>query len=215
MIIQTVEAAPIKRAVSVLWILEWAFGRECARIEFDEDLFKVDASKGHGLEYVLIQQAMLGAQVDQSRGQSSPSHDAEIVGAIVASLPEGAGGRRMAMIVAENARIGGAPDWMRGVFPRLVPDDWVLNQYGRRGKSWPTGETYPRRNRKGVIVHEPGNYTPCHWHPSPAQLARVRRNYLDWWGALLDIGARLSRDGVLCRYEINGDMPPMSPWRDG
>ena len=70
------------------------------------DMFELEAF--YGLEYVLIQRARLGCQVDGGRYKiGSYTHaDAEVVAAILAGMPDALGGKRMAIRVAELARAG-------------------------------------------------------------------------------------------------------------
>jgi hypothetical protein len=47
-------------------------------------------------------------------------------------MPEGLGGIRMVISVAELARAGITPNWMPGVVPRCVPVETKSNQHGER-----------------------------------------------------------------------------------
>lgn len=208
-----------QQAISILDLLEWAFRRECAQLDFDR----------HGLGAVgwgyvsstaaIIQHEQLGCRVDGG-GRSDPHPDADVVASAVSVLPESVGGRGMAIRIAELARAGAVPDCMLGAAPRIVPVDTHTNQFGFMAKTedaarlgcegWPS---QPRRNRKGVIVHDPVKFCPVMIRPSVSQIARVRRDYLDWWGALLELREGFRVYGGLSAYHVTDQMPPMTPWK--
>jgi hypothetical protein len=205
---------PIQRA------LEWAFGTEHARLEFDEYGETSGALRG-GVDgiWIMIQRGRLGCEVDGG-GWSTPADDAEIIASAVSNLPEAYGGRKMAAEVASLARAGIAPDWMRGVKPRYVPIDVRTNRHGDfaatadarhlGGEGWPAQE---RVGRKGRIRRDAVLYCPVRLAPTAAQISAARRHYLDWFGALLWLGAELRTLGILNRIVITDAMPPMEPWR--
>lgn len=204
-----------KRALSIQRLLEWAFADECARLDFDEEACRAPSSRAIGAEARLMEQARLGASIDTSRGRSYPHHDADLAASVVARLGIEHGGMNMAIAIADCARARREPDWMRGAAPRLVPIDWHENQWGRRGKTAPTGEKFRVRNRKGVVVERAVLYTPCTCEPTASQIARARRHYLDWYGALLEVGHQLTVMGAMTHHEITKQMPPLRPWAIG
>lgn len=111
-----------RRAMPVQAALEWAFRIEKAQLELPPR--EADEPAGRfGLEYVLLQQAMLGCRVDggQFKTSSATHPDAEVIAATVAGLPDSLGGKRMALQVTELARAGLTPEWMPGAVPRCVP----------------------------------------------------------------------------------------------
>ena len=112
-----------KRALGVQAALEWAFRVEQAQLELPPRKDGADEGFGFGLEYVLLQRAILGCKVDggQHKMGSYTHPDAEVIAATVAGMPDRLGGIRMAIYVAELARAGMTPDWMPGVVPRCVP----------------------------------------------------------------------------------------------
>ncbi len=127
----------MKRALGVQAILEWAFRVEKAQLELPQRQDIDGEGFGFGMEYVLIQRAILGCKVDGG-GRSSQSYthqDAEIVAATLAGMPDSLGGIRMAIQVAELARAGMTPDWLPGVVPRCVPLEIKNNQHGERAKT--------------------------------------------------------------------------------
>ena len=211
-------AAPApRREVSILELLEWAFARECARLDLDDR--PEGARPGVGIEYVMMQRGLVGARIDGG-GHSLPHDDAEIVADAVAHLPVEVGGRGMAVYIAELARAGRVPDAMLGARPRYRPVEWSINQHGRRPatadaailgpEGWPA---QVRRNRKGALVHDRVMFTPVHVVPTPCQIAAARRRWLAWWGALLHLRQALANCDLLCAHRLTEDMPPLAPWR--
>lgn len=214
-----VAAAPVasgaaRREGGVRDVLEWAFGAECARLDFGEGgAVGGIGYRGFGFEAVLQERAQLGGvRIDTSPGVSPPADDAEIVAGVVATLPEERGGRRMACIVADLARAGAAPDWMPGARPRCVPVRWRRCKHGWRA-GVEDGDGWGYCGRRGWVSGV-GKMCPVTWQPSAARIAAARRHYLDWWGALQDIAWRLRTAG-LRRWVVLDDMPPMTPWREG
>lgn len=206
-----------RRDIGVEAILRWSFGVEHARFDLDE----VSASTGGarvavGTEYRLMQQGRLGTKVDVSRGRSYPAHDAEVVASVVGHvLPIYA-----AALVADHARAGTRPDPMVGVCPRFVPDGMMRNRHGAFAATASATraefgalafDPVARRNRKGVVVHDPVRYCPVRVENTPRQIAAARRVYLDWWGYLLTIQSAL-RAVDLDRHVVTDRMPPMKPW---
>ena len=124
----------VKRALRVQAALEWAFRVEQAQLELPPPKDVTEERFGFGLEYVLLQRAMLGCKVDggQHKMGSYTHPDAEVIAATVAGMPDSLGGIRMAIRVAELARAGLTPDWMPGVVPRCVPVEVKQNQHGER-----------------------------------------------------------------------------------
>ena len=89
---------------------------------------------GFGLEYVLLQRAVLGCKIDggQHKIGGYTHEDAEVIAATVAGIPDSLGGKRMAIRVAELARAGLTPDWMPGAvrMRRPRPIDFALARCG-------------------------------------------------------------------------------------
>lgn len=218
--------APAARAVpetmSVRQALEWAFGTECAY--FDVDEIGASAGAGHraiGTEAIIEQRFQLGrVAIDRSPGRSEPAEDAELIASVVrATLPF-----REAVWVADLARAGITPDAMVDAVPRIEPVEWVAGRPDGSGRSW-WGKRedaralgaqgwlpQPRRNRKGAIVYDAVQYTPCTWSPTPRQIATAHRRYLDWYGHLFDLRYAIRAAGPRW-FEVTDDMPPMTPWR--
>ncbi|WP_121068596.1 hypothetical protein [Chachezhania antarctica] len=203
----------IVRRMGIRQALEWAFGVEHARLSFDDA--RGDAGQSYGMEYVLMRQAMLGQQVDVSRGCSAPADDAEMIAAVV----QGTLGRADAIWVAELARAGATPDAMIGATPKIVPARMRDNQHGRSPETADAADLgvegwkpQPRRNRKGVIVMDAVRYTPCRWERTPLEIALARRRYLNWIDHLMTILASL-RHEPLRWIDLTSELPEIAPWR--
>lgn len=200
------------RALGVQAILEWAFRVEKAQLELPLPTGTSEEASGYGLEYVLIQQARLGCQVDggQYKIGSYTHEDAEVVAATVAGLPDALGGKRMAIRVAELARAGLTPDWMPTAVPRCVPVEIRRNQHGERARTEVVGtERVLYRGRWRVVEVLA---CPVTWRPHPEQIAGARRAYDDWWQALGWVQEGLMEGGMLREVEITKTMPKVQPW---
>lgn len=210
-----------KKPVSIWDLLQWAFRSECAQLDFDEIGSEVGGRAGVGIEYVLIQQSILGCKPDGG-GSSEPHHDADIVASALSALPDSVGGRSMAISIADLARVGQVPDWMQDATPKVVPVGVHTNRHGRFAQTADSAElcsegwpAQPRRNRKGVIVRDAVKYSPVLIRPTPAQIGRAHRAYLAWWGALLELRTALRLHFELTCFEVTRVMPPLEPWKKG
>ena len=202
-----------KREMSVQQALEWAFGKERAQLELPE---RPDLERGQGqsfgLEYVLMQRAALGCQIDGGRHKrgSYTHEDAEVIAATVAGLPDSLGGIRMAISVAELARAGITPDWMPGAVPRCVPVDMKWNRHGERAVSVVVGTERVMVSNKWRTIDV--RACPVTWRPHPEQIASARRGYEDWWQALDWVRDGLMVGGMLREVEVTAAMPKVRPW---
>jgi len=202
-----------KRVMGVQQALEWAFGKERAQLELPE---RPDPDhgqgQGFGLEYVLMQRATLGCQIDGGRYKpSSYTHeDAEVIAAIVARLPDSLGGIRMALRIAELARAGLTPDWMPGAVPQCVPVDIKRNRHGDRAVSVVVGteQVLVKGHWRTVEVRA----CLVTWRPHPEQIASARRGYEQWWQALDWVRDGLVAGGMLREVEVTSAMPKRCPW---
>lgn len=206
-------------SASIWDLLQWAFQRECARLEFGMDALIVRPA--FGTEYVMMQRARLGCSVDG--GGSSPNHpDADVVAGALACLPAAYGGRPMAASIAGAARAGMLPDAMVGARTQAHPVEVNRNQFGTRpavkdakdlgAHGWPN---QVRINRRGNRVTEAVLYTPIRWSPTPAQIGAARRGYLEFWGGLMALRDNLRTDSPLVSFTVTEAMPPMTPWKQG
>lgn len=202
----------IKRALGVQAALEWAFRVEKAQLEVPPPQGVIEEGFGFGLEYVLMQRAILGCRIDggQHRIGSYTHEDAEVIAACVAGMPDSLGGKRMAIRVAELARAGLTPDWMPGAVPRCVPVEVKRNQHGERASTVvvDTVRILARGKWRTVEVLA----CPVTWRPHPEQIASARRGYDDWWQALGWIRDGLIAGGMLREVEVTAAMPRARPW---
>ena len=202
----------IKRALGVQSALEWAFRVEQAQLELPLHKDGAEEGFGFGLEYVLLQRAMLGCKVDggQHKMGSYTHPDAEVIAATVVGLPDSLGGIRMAIQVAELARAGLTPDWMPGVVPRCVPLGIKNNQHGERATTIIVGTERVKTRGKWRTVELLA--CPVTWRPHPEQIASARRGYEDWWQALDWLREGLIAGGMMREVEVAATMPKLTPW---
>lgn len=209
---QHISRQKAKRALGIQALLEWAFRIEKAQLELPAPPDENSEGHGFGLEYVLLQRAQLGCQVDGGRykPEASTHEDAETVAAIVAGLPDDLGGRRMAIRVAELARAGLTPDWMPGAVPRCVPVETRRNQHGERSVTIvvSTERVLHRGQWRTIDVLA----CPVRWVPHPGQIEGARRAYVDWWRALEWVRDGLGQSRLLRDIDLTKAMPKARPW---
>lgn len=203
------EAVAVRQPVSVRWLLEWAFGVEKAQVDFDE---LGVAPCGIDTVWLLMQRGQLGCKIDGGRqgGGAQSADDADIVAAVVASLPVEQGGRSMAVRIAQLARAGMVPDWYPDPQPVVRPLDW------RRTKHGMFGITAPARDCASAAFERfdvrDSRVCPVQIRPSAQEVSAARRFYLDWVGALMHLQRDLRHAG-LSRFEVTDELPPIAPWR--
>jgi len=205
------------RSLSIQQALEWAFRDECASLDLPDTRPAEERGFGFGMEYVLIQRARLGTNIDKSRGRNDPHEDAEVIAASLANLPSDLGGKRAAIQVAELSRSSMTPDWMPDAKPRIIPREWAR----KHGKTERCGvwietvrephPTNPARTIKTQKRHEI-RWTPCTWDPSQQQIEAARRGYKTWWQALHETRAALLEGGMLREIKLTSVLPPERPW---
>jgi hypothetical protein len=199
--------------MSVQQALEWAFRVEHAQLELPEPPDpEREQGFGFGLEYVLLQRAILGCKVDggQYKLGSYTHEDAEIIAATVAGMPDRLGGKRMAIRVAELARAGLTPDWMPGAVPRCVPVELKRNQHGERATTILVGTERVLSRGKWRTVEVLA--CPVTFLPHPQQIEAARRAYDDWWWALDWVRDGLRTGAMLRDLEVMPTMPRARPW---
>jgi len=199
--------------MSVQQALEWAFRVEHAQLELPEPPDpERDYGFGFGLEYVLLQRAILGCKVDggQYKIGSYTHEDAEVIAATVGGMPDSLGGKRMAIRVAELARAGLTPDWMPGAVPRCVPVETKRNQHGERATTIvvETERVLSRGKWRTVEVLA----CPVTFSPHPQQIEAARRAYSDWCKALGWVLDGLQAGGLLREIVVNDVIPRGKPW---
>ncbi|WP_273687525.1 hypothetical protein [Ketogulonicigenium vulgare] len=198
------------REMSIQRALEWAFGTEFARVDFDQtDSLDWDiVMGGRDTLSVLADRAILGCKVDGG-GSSEPHPDAQSLAAAVKMLPDGYGGRRMAIQIMTLARAGRSPDWIRNSDVRVKPRTWAQNQHGR----YAVVEDLPEEKKliRGRVRRYTPQICPIIYTPDARTIAAARRNYLDWWGALTYIAWTVAH-WQFDRIVLTDAMPPMTPW---
>jgi len=200
----------VRRQISIQSLLEWAFADECASIDFEDEGTLAMGYGAIGNAYLMAQRGALGCRIDGG-GRSLPDPDADLVAAAVAVLPEGCGGRRMAVQIAELARARAMPDAFVGVHPRCEPKDWRINQNGKRAQT----------ESLGIEIDSSGRKPRCHnvlicpvvYRPDGGQVAAARRNYLQWWSALSELRITFEIHTNLSKWAVDDRMPPMTPWK--
>ena len=199
--------------VGIRELLEWAFRTECARLEFDEIIESSGITmRAVGTEYILMRRGILGCKIDGG-GRSDPHPDADIVASAVAALPEACGGRHMALMIAELARCGNTPDWMPGATLACVPVTWA----GQVKHGKPFAKTVSLGTGKYRYRGKEREYDrrvcPVRYLNDAKQIGGLRRTYLQWWGALLELRDTFRIYGGLSAFEVTRAMPPRSPWK--
>lgn len=199
-----------KRVGSVREVLEWAFGAECASVDFDE----FGAPVGVDTVWLLMQRGLVGCKIDGGRqgGGAQCADDAEIVAGVVAALPVALGGRSMAVRVAELARAGAVPEFYPDASPRVVPLEWRCNQYSRWSSTMDARDHW--FNGHGRFAVKDARACPVRIVPTAQQIGAARRGWLDWIGALMHIQHELRMVG-LSRWDVTDELPPMTPWVRG
>jgi len=198
-------------ALDVRALLEWAFATERAELEFPARGAVEDRPTGHGLEWVLMQRAALGVDVDGG-GRSLPAHDADVVACTVARMPAALGGAGMAVVVAQHARARSSPDWMPGAEPRVEPREWRRTRHGWRGRT----EVIGRRviERRGRRIEVDVTWCPIRLWPHPDRIAEARWAWGAWVAALAWVRDELLLRGELERHEVTAALPPAAPWHE-
>lgn len=204
------------RMMSVQQALEWAFGREYARLDLDEDDRLGLRRFAVGTEVVIAERMALGGvRIDISRGRSHPHDDADAIAGIVARQPA-------AVDLYICARTGRPPDWMPGVAPKIEPMEWRRrNRFGQMAKT-----KVIRRGVREVVTPHPKNparkvVRHVHWveevcpitcNPHPQEIDGARQVYLDWWAGLDEVRKVLRDQCLLRTIRITDEMPPEKPW---
>ncbi|UFS64383.1 hypothetical protein LO749_09400 [Paracoccus denitrificans] len=199
------------REMTIQQALEWAFAVEHARIDFDETGAHEFDRPGVDTIWILQRHRELGCRVDGG-GTSDPHPDAQIIAAAVEALPIGVGGRRMALLVAECARARRVPDWREEERRGVLPCGWDMTDDGE----WLAGtrkldpQTY--RDRKGFKKTYRPEICPISYTGTAVVLAKRRREYLAWYGALLHLLYELSWCSGFTAIRIVDGLPDRSPW---
>ena len=199
-----------KVPVSIWDLLVWAFQSERVSLDFDEMGSAAGERPGVGMEYLLMKRGDLGCSIDGG-GRSDPHPDADLVASAVSCLPEGCGGRRMAVWIAELARTGRWPDWGAGLTPRCEPVGWRHCKHGRFAvrEAW----TGPGRWPEPELGRGFGYACPVRFEGMERERAASRRDWLQWWSALLELQTTFVLRCDLTGFEVTREMPPRAPWK--
>lgn len=199
----------LARDISILGLIEWAFQRECATLDFDEMASTAGERPAVSPLWILAQQRHIGCKIDGG-GKSDPHPDADMVASALAALPEARGGRRMGIWIAELARAGLRPDWMQGAVTRCVPVEMHKNNYGWHAKSETCGSV--KVTSRGKVRDVELRWCPVTFTPTAQKIASARRAYLNWWDALHDLRFQFQTYGGLTAWRVTDEMPPRKPW---
>lgn len=200
----------VRQNISIQRLLEWAFADECASIDFEDEGTLAQGYGQVGNAYRMAQRGLLGCKIDGG-GRSYPDHDADIVASAVAVLPEGCGGRRMAVQLAELARARSVPEAYVGAVTRCEPVGWRENQHGRRAVTETLGQVADCSGRK--VKRHDIRVCPVMFRPAADQIAAARRNYLQWWSALLELRVCLQIHNDMSRWNVTHELPARTPWK--
>ncbi|WP_406736672.1 hypothetical protein [Thioclava sp. GXIMD4215] len=207
------------RVMSVRSALEWAFGPENARMDFDHSGAHEFDRVGVSPEWRMMQQAKLGCRVDGGGACPAPHvhPDAAMIAAAVEALElNPMFGRDMAVLVATHARAGTAPDWRGSARRHVVPVGWDFDEDGNQTASVQKGEVWAYRHptcRNRLKVRS--KFCPVSYIGGGADTAARRRAYLDWYGALLEVSMQLRLPGYLDTIQVTSTLPVLSPWKIG
>ncbi|WP_406736341.1 hypothetical protein [Thioclava sp. GXIMD4215] len=205
------------RVMSVRSALEWAFGPENARMDFDHSGAHEFDRVGVSPEWRMMQQAKLGCRIDGGGAGPAPQihPDAAMIAAAVEALElNPMFGREMAVLVATHARAGTAPDWRGSRVRRVVPMAWEFGDDGQQIASAVEGEEWEYlstcRHRRKVR----SCFCPIRFVGGAGDVARRRRAYLNWCGALLEVASQLRVPGYLDTIIVTSAQPVLSPWQN-
>lgn len=95
----------------------------------------------------------------------------------------------------------------------------ITNRHGTRARTSDAAElgamgwsNQPKRKRNGSLVMEPVAYSPVEILPTAREIAAMRRAYLQWWSALLEIKSAL-QISHLTSHVVTDAMPLSAPWK--
>lgn len=208
--IQADHKGRVRQEISILRLLEWAFADECASIDFEDPGTLAQGYGRIGNAGRMADQGALGCRIDGG-GWSYPDPDADLVASAVACLPEGCGGRRMAVQIAELARARAVPEAHAAGVKHCTPVSWHTNPHGRRAGEAVLGtvtDTSGRKPRRHEI-----RMCPVFFVPDAGQIAAARRNYLQWRLALLELQITFQIQNDLSRWSVSDRLPPKAPWQ--
>ncbi|WP_312532004.1 hypothetical protein [Paracoccus sp. (in: a-proteobacteria)] len=204
------------REMTIQQALEWAFATECAQLDFDDLAFyELQAGDfdqpGRDTITTIQRRGELGCTVDGG-GTSAPHPDALLIAGEVARLPFEVGGKKMAMRIAALARARETPDWRDDERRGVVPCGWDMTDRGEwlaaTRKLAPVTYRHARKREKRTYTPE---LCPISYGGSAAVIARRRREYLAWVGALLHLLSEMTW-WRLDTIRVVERLPPYAPW---
>ncbi|MEP5730358.1 MAG: hypothetical protein ABJL67_13430 [Sulfitobacter sp.] len=197
-----------RKEISIQRLLEWAFADEFAQVDFEDAGTLGPGYGGVGNAGRMADYGALGCRI-MGGGRSWPDHDADLVASAVAVLPEGCGGRAMAVAIAEWARARTVPDAMIGAVARCEPVGTHTNRYGTRSKT----ELLHFIDVVTGFTQIGGVGCPVRYTLTSADIGAARRNYLQWWLALLELRNTFQMYNNLSRWVVTDVMPAREPWK--
>jgi hypothetical protein len=206
----------LRTEVGIEDLLRWAFQREFAKISFDVDGFdasSIEDDPCFGLEWIMIERAKLGCRVDGG-GTSEPHPDATLVADALSVLPDFVGGRRMAIWIAELARADASPDWGAGLVTRCEPKAWRNSKYGAHAVREYNTDLKTRWPSHQIKGKDWGYVCPVMFSGTAREIGMARRNYLQWFGALLDLRNTFQMFDNLSSFKVTDQMPDREPWKN-
>ncbi len=198
----------VRREISIQRLLEWAFADECASIDFEDEGTLAQGYRSGFANQVSVLE--LGTVVDGG-GRSYPDADADLVASALSVLPEGCGGRGMAVQIAELARARAVPSYFPNGVEWCQPVGWKGNRYGKRALTEHLEYVTVAGVRKSIRFDS--RWCPVIYACGAKGVATARRNYLLWWAALLELRISFQYQNDMSRWVVNDDMPPSTPWK--
>lgn len=197
-----------RKVLTIRQAVEWAFATERARLEFG-DLPGREVPEASPL-YTVMRRGALGCRIDGG-GRSLPAHDADMIAAVLATLPHDLGGRNTALRVAELARAGQAEDWGRDLKARCIAAGWKAeNQHGPQAVTVLVG--YERVEVRGRVREFEVRACPVTYTATADRIAAARAAYTRWRNALAWLAHELAAQGSFDRVKLAPGMPEAEPW---
>ncbi|MEH6522583.1 hypothetical protein [Sulfitobacter sp.] len=205
------EVGRVRQEISIQRLLEWAFADECASVDFEDEGTLAQGFGQSGNAHRMLERGRLGCRIDGG-GRSDPHPDADLVAAAVAVLPEGCGGRSMAVQIAELSRTRRVPDALVGRQTRCVPVATRQNMHGTWGVTETIGVVVDCSGRK--VKRHDVMVCPVTYTLSDVHIARARRNYLQWRLALVELRQTFVNYNNMSRWLVSDRLPTMRPWQN-
>lgn len=197
-----------RKVLTIRQAVEWAFATERARLDFG-DVPDRDIPEASPL-YTVMRRGALGCKIDGG-GRSLPAHDADMIAAVLAELPQELGGRNMALRVAELARAGQAEDWGRDLKARCIPVGWrAENQSGALALAEVI--RHERIEVRGRVREFPVLWCRVTYTATADRIAAARVAWTIWRTALAWLAETLTAQGALDRLTLAPGLPEAEPW---